>query len=246
MTFTAKSGMTLYATVPAEHHDLIRAVVANNYVAMADCAWKNKQLREKLEDRVCKEISSECTTLNSSQPSPFKLDNNESLKRVTPGEQEAKLNRKAQLLLKCLKSTAYNHKALQRNTVKTKESVLPVIMIAASVLLHCHSQKMDLHANLISLILRRGGADKITFERLNKLNLCLSYPAALKRQSMLSENSENRVKSWCKMQEVKHTVASQAPSLDKSKLSITLVSQRTEGFEPKQEITAPDICMQEF
>ena len=105
---------------------------------------------------------------------------------------------------------------------------------------------MDLHANLISLILRRGRADKITFERLNKLNLCLSYPAALKRQSMLSENSENRVKSWCKMQEVKHTVASQAPSLDKSKLSITLVSQRTEGFEPKQEITAPDICMQEF
>ena len=103
VTFTAKSGMTLHATVPAEHHDLVRAVVANNYVAMADCGWKNKQLRERLEDRVCKEISSECTTLNSSQSSPFKLDNNESLKHVTPGEQEAELNQKAQLLLKCLK-----------------------------------------------------------------------------------------------------------------------------------------------
>ena len=117
--------------------------------------------------------------------------------------------------------------------MKTKESVL----------LHCHSQKMDLHAYLISLILCCGEADKTTFQRLNKLNLCLSYPAALKRQSMLSQNSENRVKSWCKMQEVKHTV-SQAPSLDKSKLSITLASQRTEEFEPKQDITAPDICIQ--
>ena len=45
--------------------------------------------------------------------------------------------------------------------MKTKESVLPAIMTTASVLLHCHSQKMDLHANLISLILHRGGADKI-------------------------------------------------------------------------------------
>ena len=84
--------------------------------------------------------------------------------------------------------------------MKTKESVLPVIMTAASVLLCCHSQKMDLNANLILLILHRGGAGKITFERLNKLNLCLSYSAALKRQSMLSENSEDRVKRWCKMQ----------------------------------------------
>ena len=112
MTFTAKSGITLYGAVPAEHHDLVRAVVANNYVAMANSAWKNKQLREKLEDRVCKEISSQCTTLNSSQLSPFKLDNNESLKRATPGEQEAELNRKVQLLLKCLKSTACDHKSL--------------------------------------------------------------------------------------------------------------------------------------
>ena len=75
--------MTLYATVLAEHHDLVRVVVANNYVGMADCAWKNEQLREKLEDPVCKEISSECTALNSSQSSSFKLNNNESLKSDT-------------------------------------------------------------------------------------------------------------------------------------------------------------------
>ena len=48
------------------------------------------------------------------------------------------------------------------------------------------------------------------------------------------------------MQEVEHSAASQAPSLDKSKLSITLVSQRAKGFESKQDITAPDICMQKF
>ena len=63
-------------------------------------------------------------------------------------------------------------------------------------MLNCHNQRMNHHASLISLLLRRCGSDKVTFKRLNKLGSCLSYKEALNIQSLLSANNENVVKKW--------------------------------------------------
>ena len=72
-------------------------------------------------------------------------------------------------------------------------------MTAAAILRKCRNQNMSTHANVISMLLRRGGADKITFQRLHKLGLCFSCRNSLGKQSRLSENNDNRVKKWIKV-----------------------------------------------
>ena len=48
---------------------------------------------------------------------------------------------------------------------------------------------MNMSATINAIILRRGGADKMTFKRFNQIALCLSYPSTLKVQSELRKGN---------------------------------------------------------
>ena len=131
-------------------------------------------------------------TLCAQKSSTFKVNDNDSLKSVNHAQQEDELSATAPLLLKCLKAAAYNERALQKNKIKTKEYIQPAIMIAAGILLNCHNKNMNLLSTVISMLLRRGGADKLIAKRLNKSALSLSYAEELSKQSQISENKATK------------------------------------------------------
>lgn len=77
------------------------------------------------------------------------------------------------------------------------------MLTALAILLHCHSTSMNMDATINSIILRRGGADKMTFKRFNHIALCLSYSSSLKLQSELGKKNLSVVKEWTKASVIK-------------------------------------------
>eukprot|EP00794_Sanderia_malayensis_P002019 gene2019-2296_t len=194
---TEKSGMVLHAVISDDHKSLVRGIIANDPSVIAECAFRNSEIRDKIINCVAKEISKECCKISTSNPSSFKfVENTDLLKEVTPTKQQQELSQKAPILYTCLEAASYNAKALARNTTKSKESILPAIMTAASILLHCYSIRMNMNIHLLSLVLRRGGADKACFKRLNRAGICLSYPHALKSQGIFGKDNADMVKGW--------------------------------------------------
>ena len=167
-------------------------ITSSNYDVIANFVWNNNGLRLKLEELMLKNISKQNDTMCAQKSSTFKVNDNDSLKSANHAQQEDELSATAPLLLKCLKAAAYNERALQNNKIKTKEYIQPAIMTAAGILLNCHNKNMNLHSTVISMLLRRGGADKLIVKRLNKSALSLLYAEELSKQSQISENKATK------------------------------------------------------
>lgn len=176
----------------------MRGITSSKYDVIVNCVWNNDELRLKLEELMLKNISKQTDTMCAQKASTFKVTDNDSLKSVNHSQQEDELSATAPLLLKCLKAAAYNERTLQKNKIKTKEYIQPAILTAVGILLNCHNKNINLHSTVIAMLLRCGGADKLTVKRLNKLGFSLSYAEALGKQSQISETNEDIVKGWIK------------------------------------------------
>jgi hypothetical protein len=143
----------------------------------------------KIESTLIKSIEKEVKDLSSSERSPFRVSSVDDVKKFSFSKQKEEVIENAPLLWKLLNAAAVNRRAQNRNTVKTEESIEPAILTAIGILLHCHSTCMNMNATINSIILRRGGADKLTFKRFSHISLCLSYPSALKLQSELGKEN---------------------------------------------------------
>lgn len=84
---------------------------------------------------------------------------------------------------------------------KDYASVVPGIMTAAGTLLRCRNQHMNAHATLTGLQLKRGGATKMTHQRLHDRALTVSYTTTLEKQKMLGVGFDGKVKEWKKIME---------------------------------------------
>ena len=80
---------------------------------------------------------------------------------------------------------------------------MPSIINEMSSLVLCHNQHMNTCATINTLILRRGKADKICYNRFQALNICLSHNSVLKKQLELGKNFEDPVKELTKILERK-------------------------------------------
>jgi hypothetical protein len=133
---------------------------------------------QEIESVVVKCIGKEVKSLSSSECSPFKVSSIEDVEKFSFSRQNEELIKNAPLLWKLLKVAAINKRAQNRNKTETEESIEADILTAVGILLHCQSTRMNMSATINAIILRKRGADKMTFKRFNQIALCLSYPSA--------------------------------------------------------------------
>ena len=207
-------------------HALTRCVCAKNFKAIANCAWKIPELQKELIDMLLRKVESESTNLCTSKTSPFKAPSVESMKEFSLTEQENEVKSKSPLLWQIITAAGTNEKSIARNKRKTKESIKPALLTATATLLHSRSRHMNMNASVHSIILRRGGADKMTYKRLSKLGLCSSYGPTLTYQSNLGKDNLEIVKSWGEKENIQlpvnktPEVAEKTDNIDHSKITL--------------------------
>lgn len=121
---------------------------------------------------------------------------------------------------------AFNQEALKRAKHKSKETELPALLSAASILLRCHTLEMNSHQTLTGLQLKRGGVTKQAITRLHARGLCISYKSILNRQIELGKDFDDPVKLWS-------TRMSEDKKIEEEKMS-TIQSLKTEQAADKE------------
>ena len=184
--------------IPLKLHDLLRALCNNNLNAAANILWSIEEGKKAILNTVSQSITNEAAALCSIKPTSFRVNNVHELCDMSFAKQFAELQERAPVFSKMVTSAAYNERNLTRNTTKTKKSLIPSLVTAASLILNCRSQRIDAIQMYNSMILRQGAAKKSVFQRFNAVNLCLSHRVSLKHQLKMSTHSDTTVKQWKK------------------------------------------------
>ena len=180
--------------VPAKFRSIGHAISRGDETSVA--ATTVKSVYPEVMSVISKKISSECSALQSNSQSLFKRTDEDALKNWSSDKQEEELQSDAPTFLKCIRAAAVDKAALERDVRKSNETILPGIMSAAGVLLFCRSSHMNAHALMNGIILKRGGADSMTFTRLNHVGLSTSYITVTRKQEQLGENHDSKVLEW--------------------------------------------------
>ena len=91
VTFIAPSRMKCHTVVLPVFHNRMHGILSSNYDVIANCVWNNV-LRLKLEELMLKNISKQTDTMCAQKSSPFKVNDNDSLKSVNHAQQEGELS----------------------------------------------------------------------------------------------------------------------------------------------------------
>ncbi|XP_072037402.1 uncharacterized protein [Amphiura filiformis] len=143
--------------------------------------------------RICKKPSKD-----DGQVSAFRDNTPAALNRFNYSNQKSEMERNCPVLLTILEAAAMNKTQLKKNKAKTEESLVPGIMTAASILFNCRSQEMNAHQTLTGLQLKRAGADKKCFERMNVKKLSVVHSVVKKIQFEYGRNHDQAVHEWKK------------------------------------------------
>ena len=133
---------------------------------------------------------------SATRPSIFRKSQPDDLEKWSYEKQETELQERAPVLLSILKTAATSTQNLKRTHKKSEASIRPGIMSAASNLLNCRSNAMNLHGVMTAVVLKRAGAKKSAFQRLHTRFICASYGTAHKRQVAFGKDFDKPVKEW--------------------------------------------------
>ena len=151
-------------------------------------------------DELCKKIDEECKELcSTNRPSIFRRSSPSDLDKWSYDEQQNELDQRAPYFSACLKAAATSKENLKRTKHKSEDTIQKGILASASTLLNCRSEGMNLHAVMTSLILKRAGAKKSAFRRLQTRFICASYGTAHARQIAYGKDFDAEVRKWQKL-----------------------------------------------
>jgi len=125
------------------------------------------------------------------EPSLFRQSDMCALIGWSYSAQEKELKEKAPILLSILKAAAINKKSK-----KSYADILPGIMTAAGTLLYMRSNRINAHAMLAGLILKRGNADSMSFARLHAKGVCTAYNTVIRKQEQMGKDHDKPVLDW--------------------------------------------------
>ena len=185
-------------TLPPEYRAIGHALCRGTPTSLAHALLNSPQLRPVITDVIAKEIDEECQTVcgkAKTEPSLFRQSDMCALLGWSYSAQEKELRKKTPVLLKILQAAAMNKKALA-NTNKTYEDILPGIMTVAGTLFYMRSNRMNAHAMLAGLILKRGNADSMSFARLHAKGVCTAYSTVIRKQEQMGKDHDKPVLDW--------------------------------------------------
>ena len=161
------------------------------------------------------------------------------LKSFSYDKQEEELSDKMPTFYRFVRAAAIKPKNVLRNKRKTSSAVLPQILTGVGILLHTRNRHLNAHQMLTSVVMKRGGANKMSFRRLSSRGLCLPYGTTLKHLNRLSENYDISIQNWKKRSMDQELIKDQEFSICRNKPS------EDEKEVPTEEIAESGISCSE-
>ena len=85
-----------------------------------------------------------------------------------------------------------------RNKCKTSSAILPQIPTGVDILLHTRNRCLNAYQLLTSVVMKRGGSNKVSFHRWSSGGLSLPYGTTLEHLNRLGENYDMNIQNWKK------------------------------------------------
>ena len=190
--------ITCHLPVPKEFIPVMRCISSKNIAGIANMFWQNDLIKAEFVQLMRKDIDCESQMHCSHQNDTFFLKDRTKLETLDFQNLFDEFQQTAPMSAAFLESMASNHRNLTRNLHKKQSSIIPGIVTAAATLLKCRNNKINKIQSINSIILRRGGANKMAFKRMNARFITTSYKKALELQSDLGERHDEKVYEWGK------------------------------------------------
>ena len=184
--------------MPTEFIPVMRCISSKNIAGIANIFWQNDLIKAELVQLTSKDIDCESQMHCSHQNDTFLLKDTTKLETLDFQNLFDEVQQTAPMSAAFLESMASNRRNLTRNLHKKQSSIIPGIVTAAATLLKCRNNKINKIQSINSIILRRGGANKMAFKRMNAPFITTSYKKALELQLDLGEQHDEKVYEWGK------------------------------------------------
>lgn len=183
-----------FYTCKKEYSTLLEAIITGDDSKVCSAFLAIGSLKEQATKCFEKEIRGEVKQLcGRSFVSNFHASNPSDLKSFSYGEQERELIQYCPILYKMVTAAAIKEQNIKRNKIKSLDTIKRSIMTGVSIILNARNNNLNIHQMYTSMILYRGGANKITFRRLAARGLCLCYFTTLKNQNKLAKNYDKKL-----------------------------------------------------
>ncbi|XP_071796288.1 uncharacterized protein [Asterias amurensis] len=179
-------------TVAPQWLSVVSAITDNNEEYLIQEVMKLKGAKEL----VFKGLKEECELICA--PATKSCFRNSTLQGLTSfnfNKQLDELKLHAPTFLQVLQISATS-KYMQKNKLRTIESLTPNIMTAASIIFNCRSQDMNSHQLVNGFTLLEGGCSKQVFQRLHTRGVSSAYQTVLSKQAIFGNGFDNKVKEW--------------------------------------------------
>ena len=187
-------GKAVKFTCKMEYSTIVEAIITGDDSKVCSAFLAIKSLKEEVTKCFEKQIREEVMQLcGRSFVSNFHASKPSDLKSFSYEEQEKELVQYCPILYKMVTAAAIKKGNIKRNKIKSLDNVKKSVMTGISVILNARNKNLNIHQMYTSMILYRGGANKITFRRLAARGLCLCYFTTLKNQSKLAKNYDKKL-----------------------------------------------------
>ena len=154
-------------------------------------------LSESVQKLLLKQVTHEAKNIINSVNSKFVLSNMTEVRSPNYMENlHQEMESKCPISYAFLVALGHNIKQLKKNKVKTLTAVKNPTLQAFALLLNIRNRRINAVQAVNSIILRRGGADKKTFQRLNSVGICTGYSTVLNVQDDLGIGFDKPVRTW--------------------------------------------------
>ena len=192
-----KKQVTKY--VPSDLKDIAVSLCFQNKKRLSHVIMQNQTLYMNIFEILMKAITDESKRIVTEPASKFvNLEISDIRKSNYMETLYNEMETKCPLTYSFLRASAYNFRQLSKNKLKTFEAVRNPTLQAFGLLLNIRNERAIAVQAINAIILRRGGADKQTFGRLNSACISVNYKKVLALQDELGEGYDDRGKAWMK------------------------------------------------
>lgn len=189
--------------VPEQLRNFVKRLVTVSSSDAINVLLEDKIMCDKFVSVICSRVTKEISQLCQTIPEATMLrkSSKDDLQEFSWKRFEAELKQKAPTFLNFLEAAVKNPKH-DTNKRKTTQSVKPAMLSAGAKLISTYSQDMTALKKIFSIILKKGGLKKTAFNRLARLNDCLTYQATFDMLDKFGENFDEELLDWKETVEV--------------------------------------------
>ena len=187
-----------FIKVPVIYNDLIKSLATSTEDTIMKKIHAVPSLKNACEDYYCRAVNSEIE-LYCRKDTPAILRSKgikeNDLKTFSYEVFENELTATTPLFLKVIKAATFNP-SHERNKRKTEEAIKPAILSAAAKLINIHTEDMNVHKQITSVIMKKAGLKKMGFARLSKTYDAMSYEHVTELYDYYASQFDKTIKQW--------------------------------------------------